>query len=342
LSYELADYELAHLDGDEFERVLAATNLLNREARPRSVDLTANELRMSFATPGMMHHRFLVTDDGGSLAGLGNVRYPDDGTNADLAICQIGVLPQHRRRGIGSMQLARVAEIAEDLGRGRLQGFYFDTVPAGEAFATAVGTTKNLEFHENVLEVAAIDRDLMESWSRIGHTSPGYTIRLIEGPVPEDMHEDVAHLYHVLERDMPLSDDFEPRQWTANQVAEQERHYLEGYDALTALAIHRESRTAVGMSQMVRRKSDPSTWIVTVTMVDPEHRGRSLGKGLKGTVNVAALDEWEGGVYQETGNAFTNQPMLAINHAMGFEHEYTVVDCSMSLEAAKAYLATRS
>ena len=36
-----------------------------------------------------------------------------------------------------------------------------------------------------------------------------------------------------------------------------------------------------------------------------------------------ALEAWEGGEYQETSNAFTNDAMLAINQAMGFQHEFT-------------------
>jgi hypothetical protein len=75
-------------------------------------------------------------------------------------------------------------------------------------------------------------------------------------------------------------------------------------------------------------------------MVDPDHRGRSLGKWLKGAVNLAALEGWDGGVYQETGNAFTNEAMLAINHAMGFRHELTMTDVEIALDDALGYVAS--
>lgn len=343
LSYELSEYEIETLSDEELEPILDATNLLNRETQPRSVDLNSDELRMFAISPGMTQKRFLVHDKDGDLAGMGNARYPGDGTNAEILICQIQVLPRHRRRHVGTLILRRIADMAEELGRDRLQSYFFDTVPAGEAFATAVGAEKALAFHENFLRIAELDRDLMEAWSQIGdERAPGYSVELIEGPVPATLFEDMAHLYHVLERDMPMSEGFEPREWTAEKVAEQQEHYLQGVDSLSAFAIEAASGRAVGMSQLIRRKSDPTTWLVTVTMVDPSHRGLSLGKWVKGTVNVAALDRWEGGVYQETGNAFTNEPMLAINRAMGFEHELTITDCSLSLEQARAYLASRA
>lgn len=342
MTYELFEYDVSSSSDEELEPIVVAINELSRESEPRAIDLTLDEFRVFAGLPGMIHHRYVVRTDDGSIAAVGGGRFPDDGTNADVLATSIRVLPAHRRQGIGSMILTRLAELAEGLGRHRLQGVFFDTVPAGHEFARVVGATENMEFHENVVRIDDIDRSLMDDWSEIGVTrAPGYSIELIEGPIPQARFADVAHLFHVLERDMPMSDDFEPRNWNAEVVRQQQEQLLKGTESLVALAIHDESDVAVGMSQLLRRISDPTTWLVTVTMVDPTHRGRSLGKWVKGKVNVAALGLWEGGVYEETGNAFTNEPMLAINRAMGFEHEYTIVDCSLDLETAREYLSSR-
>ena len=92
---------------------------------------------------------------------------------------------------------------------------------------------------------------------------------------------------------------------------------------------------------MIRRNSDPATWIVSTTMVDPPHRGQSIGKWVKGATNLAALERWPDGVYQETGNAFTNDAMLAINHAMGFRHDLTITDVEVSTARARSYLDSK-
>lgn len=329
---------------DEEQKVIVdAANGLSRESEPRAVDLTLDEFRMFTSSPGMTRHRYRVDDAAGNLAALGGGRYPGDGTNSDLLLTTIRVLPEHRRHGVGTMILARLAELATELDRSRIQSLIFDTVPAGREFAREVGAEETLDFHANVIPVADIDHAQMRTWSTIGlERAPGYSVALIEGPLPESRFPDIAHLYYVLERDMPMSNDFEPREWTAERVREQQDHYLGGTDSLVALAIEDATDRVVGMSQMIRTKSDPTTWKVTVTMVDPEHRGKSLGKWVKGTVNLAALGRWEGGIYEETGNAFTNEAMLAINHAMGFEHEFTITECSISLADVRSYLASRA
>lgn len=180
----------------------------------------------------------------------------------------------------------------------------------------------------------------MREWAE--KSPPGYSLQLIEGLFPEELLPGIAHLYYILERDMPLSEGQEPREWTAVLLREMTEHYLQEMESLAALATHQESGEDVGLSQLIRRKSDQTTWIVTTTMVDPDHRRRSIGKWVKGAVNIAALERWPGAIYAETGNAFVNETMLAINHAMGFEHELTVTEVDIRTDDALAYVESRS
>ena len=342
MSYEISEVNFDDLSDEQFEEVLDASNALDAEAFPRHVDNTAKELRIYTTSPGITQHRFLV-HDADRLAAMATFRYPDDGTNSETLFCQIRVLPGFRRRGIGSMLLARATELASDLGRKTLQGVIFDTVGAGKAFVRAIGARETLDFHENVMRTSDLDIELLQGWVDQGPSrAPGYSVRLIEGLWPEEFFDDIAHLFFVLERDMPTSEAFEPRVWNAEKVSELQDHWAKGVDSLSTLAIHDATGRVVGMSDMIRRKTDPTTWVVTTTMVDPEHRGKSLGKWVKGAINLAALERWSGGVYQETGNAFINEPMLAINRAMGFEHELTMTDCLLSVEDAHTYLEPRS
>ena len=343
LTYTLNEIEFYGLSDDDLTSLLDVTNLLDRESQPRHVDLTLDEFRIMAESPGMCRHRYLVHDEDGRIAGMATFSYPDDASSPDTLMCQIRVLPEQRRKGIGIMLLEKAVDLATDLQRKTLQSFIVDTVPAGHEFVCAVGAEEKLNFHENVLRIADLDRQLLQTWANEGpERAPGYSVQLIHGLWPEDLFDDIAHLFHVLERDMPMSDSFEPAVWNAQRVSELQDHWAESFDSLSTIAIHDETGTAVGMSDMIRRKTEPTTWIVTTTMVDPAHRGRSLGKWLKGAINLAALDRWDGGIYQETGNAFINEPMLAINRAMGFEHEVTMTDCSLNVEDARGYLASRA
>lgn len=341
MTLTVSQADIQTMSDDELVPLLAAMNVLDRESYPRHTDLTMEDMRMFDHSPGMVQQRLLV-HDGADVAATGVFRHTDDGTNPDVLMVGIRVMPEHRRRGIATMLLARAVAVATEMGRDKLQGFILDTVPAGHEFVSAVGAEKLLDFHENVMRVDALDRDLLQGWVDQGpKRGQGYSVRLVEGDWPEELFDDIAHLFHVLERDMPRSASFEPREWNAERVREIQDHYAAGVDALSVFVYEDATGVAVGMTDMIRRKTDPSTWIVTSTMVDPDHRGHSLGKWIKGLINLTALEKWEGGIYTETGNAFTNEPMLAINHAMGFTHELTMTDCLLTLDQARTYLESR-
>ena len=341
MTLTVTEADIQTMSDDELAPLLAAMNLLDRESYPRHTDMTIEDMRMFDHSPGIAQQRLLI-HDGDDLAATAVLRHNDDGTNPDVLMVGIRVLPEHRRRGIATMLLGRAVTAATEMGRDKLQGFILDTVPAGDEFVSAVGAEKLLDFHENVMRVDALDRDLLQSWVDQGPVrGQGYSVRVGEGDWPEELFGDIAHLFHVLERDMPRSATFEPREWNAELVRELHDHYAPGVDALTVFVSEDATGATVGMTDMIRRKTDPTTWIVTTTVVDPDHRGRSLGKWIKGLINLAALDRWEGGIYTETGNAFTNEPMLAINHAMGFTHELTMTDCLLTVDQARTYLESK-
>lgn len=336
------DLHLDELPDEELNDLVALVNEWNREAQPRSVDLSVDEYVIMVTSPGWVRNRFAARSADGLLVGVAEGRHSDDGTNPDLVWAQIRVKPEARRSGVGSLLLGQLARSTAELDRTWIKGWVFDTVPAGAAFAEAVGASAKLEHHENVLAIQDIDWNLMTEWVAQGTArAPGYQVMTHEDGWPAELNDGMANLYYILERDMPMADGFEPREWTAEKVEQMLAHYAETTDSVTAIALDPASGAPVGMSQLMRRHADPATWIVTTTMVDPDHRGLSLGKWLKGAVNLAARDRWDEGVYQETGNAFTNDAMLAINREMGFKHEFTTTDVEMTVTQAFSYLESR-
>ena len=341
MSYELEDLDLGSLSDRELQPILDHVNGLYREIQPRRVDFTPDELRMFLTSPGMIQNHFVIRDLSGALVGSCETRYPEDGTNPDGLRCQILVASNRRRHRAGTFMLGHIARMAEALNRTKLLTMHFGTIPAGAAFTRAVGGQEKLKSHENVVRIEDLDLELLKRWVEQGPLrAPGYTVEVREGDLPEELFEQIAYLYYVLERDMPTSEGHEPLDWSADLVRRLRDRFKGSVDSVWAMAFDDETKQPVGMSELIRRRTDPSTWIVTVTMVDPDHRGRSLGKWLKGAVNLAALEGWDGGVYQETGNAFTNEAMLAINHAMGFRHELTMTDVEIALDDALGYVAS--
>lgn len=341
--YSVHEWDIEALDEDDLQAIVDLSNEIRAETEPRHTDLTADEFRMFVDTPGQIRRRFVVRSGTDRPVALLGTQYADDESNPQRLRVTLTVAPRHRRRGIGTRLLDQAAGIARDLGRSTLTGEVSDTVAAGGVFLSAVGGKGTLDHHLSSLEIADLDRDLLQQWVDQGPgRAPGYSVHVFDGTFPEEYLDGLAHLYLVLERDMPTPDGQEPREWTPELVHRFMEHFLQGTEALTATAIHDESGQAAGMSQLVRRTVDPGTWIVTTTMVDPMHRGHALGKWVKGAVNLEALDRWTDGEYQETGNAVTNDAMLGINQAMGFEREYTMTEVELGVDQAEKYLASRN
>lgn len=342
MSLRVAEVDYSSLDDTTMGEILEVVNTVGVEANPRFVPLDLEEYRLFSDSPGRIRHRFLALDDNERVLGVAEAGYRDDGTNPDRLWVQISVSAESRRQGVATALLARIAELGEVLGRSRLHSWHFGTIPAGAEFSRAIGGTEGLQFHDNVVKIADLDLALLSSWADEGPSrARGYRVDVIEGSWPEEALDDIAHLYFVLERDMPLAEGIEPRVWDRDLVASIQDHYQKGTESISALAVQEDTGTVVGLTQLLRRNADPSTWIVSTTMVDPEHRGKGLGKWVKAAANLEALSRWPDGVYEETGNAFTNEPMLAINRAMGFVHELTTTDVELDVEDAKRYVQSK-
>lgn len=342
MTFDLTEFDIDDLSDEELAPIVDLINRGRRAESPRNVDLTVSDYRMFTANPGIVQRRFVVRDGTGDPVGFGITRFNDDGSNPETLGVRIRVYGESRRKGIGTLLLRNAVDIATDLGRTRLQSFHVDTVPAGAAFAEAIGATPVLEMHSNVLKIVDLDKELMKEWVLVGQTKTReYDVEVLEGRWPDEILDGMARLYYILDRDAPQEEGYEPREWTGEVIAQFLDVFLQVSDSLMALAVHKETKIPVGMSHLIRRHSDPTTWIVTATMVDPDHRGRSLGKWIKGAVNLAAIEGWEGGVYTETANAFANAPMLAINEAMGFRHEYTATEVAVSVDHARLFVESR-
>lgn len=342
-AYDIREISIPDIDDSELEPIVAAHNALRTERNPRHVDINTAEFRVFTTSPGSIRHHHVVSDGEGRPAGLLSLSYPDDRSNPRLLSLSIGVLPDHRRKGIATEMLGLAAATARDLSRTLLSGETFDTVPASGAFAEAVGARKTLDMHYNVVRLADLDRDMLQEWERDGpRRAPGYSVMVMEGMYPDDLLVGMAHLYFILERDAPTPESWEPREYTPELVRGWVGNFLKRMDLITAIAIEEATGTPVGMSQLSRRHSNPTTWWVTTTMVDPDHRGHALGKWVKAAGCLEALGRWPGAVWMETGNAFTNKAMLGINHAMGFEHEFTISEVEIPVDEAEAYLTSRS
>ena len=299
------------------------SNALQREVLPDEPPTPVEQAITSVrSTPARVRMwSFRVRDSAGHLVASGGTRTdPESETNPDIFFVNISVLPEHRRRGLGSRLLAELAGLARAEGRTRFLGSTNERVAAGEAFARSYGAEAKLADHLNHLPTDQVDRGLLERWvAEAPSRAPEYDLLAFDGRVPDDILEDFVDLVLVL--NTAPRDDLEIEDFTltpAQLREEEERRDAVGTEAWTVVARHKESGELAGFHDVEWNPANPKVVWVGATGVKPEHRGHALGKWLKAVMTLRVLDERPDVADIRTGNADSNDAMLGINKAMGY------------------------
>jgi GNAT superfamily N-acetyltransferase len=232
--------------------------------------------------------------------------------------------PTERRRGHGAALLTELENCARELGRPTLVIFVIEG--SGE-----IGTGANRTFaahhgyrvaEENVRRDLAWPRpvgELDRLWSEWTLFADDYEIVAWTNGTPDELLEGRAHLSAIMPAETPHVDiDVEAEHWDGQRVRHHEATTDRmGRDLLVAAARHRSSGELVGYSELTVSREQPQTAYQWDTLVVRAHRGHRLG----GLLKVATMRLLEAGQYATTKittfNSTLNQPMIAVNEALG-------------------------
>ncbi|HYK67410.1 MAG TPA: GNAT family N-acetyltransferase [Streptosporangiaceae bacterium] len=233
---------------------------------------------------------------------------------------EIAVLPGWRRRGLGRLLLERVLGIAERRGLRLVMGRTRDNVPSGAAFCTWLGAEPAFVGRENRLDLRSVDRELVARWIADGPVrAPGYRLEFVAGQTPPELVDRVADVLNVMNTAPRENLDISDIPMTPDLVREQEKAALAAGEQLWAFyAVEESSGRFVGLTTTELRPGTPDRVRVGDTGVDPEHRGRALGKWLKAAITDRILAELPEVHWVITYNAGSNDAMLGINTELGF------------------------
>ena len=252
------------------------------------------------------------------------------GDDVRSAWLHVEVLPEFRRRGIGTALYERVLAIALADKRQVLQSFAHHAVVDSERIDSPTGfgsvpvnDPSSRFLLSNGYTLAQVDR-----MSRLPlPTNPpetdapdGYALERWIGATPEHRLGDLAVLQQRMSTDPPLGEvDYQPEEWDEDRVRDLDsRRAAEGRHWMTSAVRHIESDTLVGFTELVCAH-DPGTPVFNHnTLVLHEHRGHRLGMLVK-AANLRLLAETAPGhpsIY--TWNAEENRHMLDVNEKLGF------------------------
>jgi GNAT superfamily N-acetyltransferase len=270
----------------------------------------------------------------------------DAGTPVAWAVVE--VLPEYRRRGIGTA----LAELVESLAAGRERLYVYVVSPAaasgrgdgdgagaGERLVPPTGfgsvpsanpevrflrgrgyTLEQVERASRLalpLDDGALDRQLAAASAVSGDD---YRVHRWIRRTPDRWLDDMALLYTRMSTDAPSAGLEEPEDvWTRERVlAAEERERASPREMITVAVEHVPSGRLAGYSSLSVPPQLSRAVMQDDTLVLREHRGRRLGMLLKIANLVHLRDERPGHPSVITFNAEENRHMLQVNEDVGF------------------------
>ncbi len=263
---------------------------------------------------------WLGRDRSGHPCGYSVLTLPER-ENRHIAFVNVLVDPAHRRAGVGSALVRHAAERASRAGRSLLSADALADSP-GSAFARAWGARPEIADVRRVLDVRALrPGELTRLRSRAEGAAAGYALVSWEGPSPDDQLPAVAAL-NAATADMPRMADTQAQRWDTERVRmDEQRMMAQGLRHYTVAARSQAGELA-GLTQLSVDPSVPGWGFQEFTVVARPHRGHRLGLLVKVAMLELLADREPQVTRIITGNADSNEHMIAINAELGF----TVLD----------------
>ena len=224
-----------------------------------------------------------------------------------------------RRQRIGWRLLRAVVDEARAEGRSSLVWSTDGSVPAGEAFSRQVGGRTARVNRTSELRFEDVDWEMVRTWMERGlGRARGYTLEFWNGPFPANLVEDAVTLHHIVQT--APRDDLEVGDivLAAEHVPDLDRHLVEAGRERWTLFVRDPDGGSVGGTEVTFERWAPGVAHQQNTAIDPAHRGLGLAKWAKADMLSRIRDLRPAVDRIRTANAFSNEPMLAINDALGF------------------------
>lgn len=246
---------------------------------------------------------YLVAFEGDEAVGLGFCGPSQSPERTAIVVC---VLPEHRRRGVGSELLDLVVAHAAQLERPQISGMVFEDDPDSIAWVT------NRGFEESQRQVE-LSREV---GPREAEPNPPDGIELVE--LDESRHEAAYEVWAECFPDMPVSPPISVptyEEWLEEEVS----------GPITFLAL--DAGRVVGAAALLERVDGLAEH--GLTAVRRSHRGREIATALKqALIHWAAANGYrELTTWTQDGNA----AMQAVNLKLGYRPRPAVINVWRSL-----------
>ncbi len=345
LAWTIDEWPLREQPDGLLAELYAVRGELHAEAAPGDPRLPlASEIAEARHAPAA-EDGFVLTarDPGGAIRGYASCGWSYMPGWDHVLQTQIAVLPGARRQGLGRLLADRAAAVAERRGLRLVTGRTKDNVPAGSAFCAAMQAQQAMVAAENRQDLRSADRTLIDRWLADGpRRAPSYRLEFVAGSTPPELAEEAAAVLNVMNTAPRENLDVSDTRVTPELLRQYDEAALAtGAERQAYYAVEAASGKFVGLTDITVRPELPDRVWVGDTGVDPAHRGQGLGKWLKAAITRHILDDLPAVRWVITWNAGSNEPMLAINHALGFRPVAVYTTWQVQVTELRALLAAR-
>ena len=208
--------------------------------------------------------------------------------NRHHALLDVRVLPEQRRRHVGTALVEGVERWAAASGRAFLLGEAEVPVTARGAdastpFARHLGFDVVQQAHRRHLALPPEPRRIQRLRDEVAAAAAGYRIMAFTTPWPEAYVEDYCELQRRMSTDAPSGEaHHEEEVWNRRGLEENDQLLVaQGLVKVAAVAEHVDSGRLVAFSEIAVPEARPDEGWQWATLVRREHRGHRLGLAVK-------------------------------------------------------------
>ncbi|HSZ36135.1 MAG TPA: GNAT family N-acetyltransferase [Acidimicrobiales bacterium] len=315
-------------DTAAFDAWFAVWNVIDHERYPDGPGWQYEELLAMARDRESAHERRpLVARRAGVVVGVVGLEMTRH-ENFHLARVDVRVLPEQRRRGVGTALVEASERIAAAAGRTELAAEGEtperpDYVDGATPFAQHLGFRPVQRMVRRTIGLP-LDTGHAEALQKDPRaTAAGYTLVTFGNHWPDEHLDDRCELGRRMSTDAPMGEqELDEEIWDAARVRALEASITAQNRAKVATAArHDASGRFVGFTEVAIPLGAPESAWQHDTLVMREHRGHGLGFAMK-LANLSAVQEQHTGVRRiNTWNAEDNAPMITVNADLGFRVE---------------------
>lgn len=261
--------------------------------------------------------------------------------NEHNLIVRLELAKNYRRKGIGSGVIAFITTIATQYNKSIL--ISNTSEEDGKQFLNAIHAKTSLIMNENRLYLKDVNWNLISSWVSEGRQLNPTTELIIMNKVPDSLLESYCKTLNFAGNQAPRDDLSLGDSIITPEQYQQKQQENEKAGVTTEICITLEKNgTISGLTEVVKFGSGNTSLRQNMTAVLSEYRGKKLGKWLKAAQLQHLKDKYPNLQYISTGNAESNEAMLAINTKLGFKKHNETIFSQITLEELTNYISTKN